>query len=130
MNHIEAQSLTTFEVTDDGARLHLNAEDAKGSAVSLSLPIECLSQMVMTLPRMAQAALRRQHRDDSLRIVYPASMWAIERGQGKAETFILTLSTLDGFEVSFALDSAALAGLKRSMSDAASAPKPLAAGLN
>ena len=68
--HIEAEALTTFEVTTDGERLTLNAEDSVGEAVSMSLPTACLTQMVLTLPRMAQMALRRRHRDDSLRIVY------------------------------------------------------------
>ena len=100
---IEAETLTTFEVTPDGRRIRLNAAAADGGPVSLSLPSECLNQLAMTLPRMASEALRRRYNDDSLRIVYPTGAWRIERGAGDGDSFILTLGTPDGFEVSFAI---------------------------
>lgn len=116
--HIDAEALTTFEMTSDGSRLQLNGEDAEGSAVSLSLPTECLTSMVMALPRMAQAALRRQHRDESLKIVYPAATWSIEHGQGPNGTYILTMATPDGFEVSFGLSRNDFAELESSLREA------------
>ena len=104
MKVIEAETLTTFEVAQDGGRVRFNCLDADGGAVCLSLPVDSMMQMVMTLPRVAQQALRRHHGDDSLRLVYPAGSWLIERDVAQPDTLIVTLSTADGFEVSFSFD--------------------------
>jgi hypothetical protein len=119
---IDAETLTTFEVSGDGQRLRLHATDGGGEAVSMSLPAECLTQMVMTLPRMALAALRTRHKDNSLRLVYPASDWVIERSDGSSETFIVTLVTPDGFEVSFGFPRRQLEALEKSIGDATATP--------
>lgn len=103
---IEAEALTTFEVTPDGARVRLNGRASDGAAVSFSLPIDCVSQMVMTLPRIAQEAIRRFHGDDSLKLVYPAGAWTVERSAQDPDTYIVSLGTPDGFAVSFALSPA------------------------
>src|ERR1700736_1709975 len=100
---IEAETLTTFELAPDGSRVRLNGAAADGCPVSLSLPSECLNQLAMTLPRMASEALQRQYNDNALRMVYPACTWRIEPGAGGGDSFILTLGTPDGFEVSFAI---------------------------
>ena len=100
---IEAETLTTFEVNPEGTRVRLNGAAADGRPVSFSLPSDCLNQLTMTLPRIASEALKRRHKDDSLRIVYPAGAWRIEQGCGDGDSFILTLATPDGFEVSFAI---------------------------
>jgi hypothetical protein len=114
---IEAEALTTFEVTPDGARIRLNARDSGGGDVSFSLPVDCVSQMVMTLPRIAQEAVRRLHGDDSLKIVYPAGTWNLERSAHDPETYIVSLGTPDGFAVSFALSPAKMSELSRSICD-------------
>lgn len=112
---IEAETLTTFEVTPDGARVRLNATAADGEKVSFSLPLDCVSQMVMTLPRIAEEAVRRFHGDESLRIVYPTGDWNIERSAGQADTYIVSLSTPDGFAVSFALSPAKMNAIGQSI---------------
>jgi hypothetical protein len=66
------------------------------------LPTECLKGLIMTLPDMMRRALRLQHADPSLRLVYPVASWEIELST-QLETFILTLRTPDNFHVSFAL---------------------------
>lgn len=104
---IEADALTTFEVAPDGSRVRIRAT-AAGAPASISLPAECLSQMMMTLPRIAVQALRRRFDNDKLKIVYPAATWNIERNGESDDTFIVTLTTPDGFEVSFALSRAKL----------------------
>ena len=110
---IEADRLTTFEVAPDGSRVRIRATDAAGGAASISLPAECLSQMMMTLPRIALEAVRRRHRNQALKVVYPAAKWDIEQSGECPDTFILTLTTPDGFEVSFALSGAKLDGLAK-----------------
>lgn len=119
MKVIEAETLTTFEVAQDGARVRFNCRDADGGAVCLSLPVDSMIQMVMTLPRIAQAALRRRHGDDSLRLVYPAGSWLIERDIAQPDTLIVTLSTSDGFEVSFGFDPPKLRAMEDTLREAA-----------
>jgi hypothetical protein len=101
-HHIEGHSLVSFDVAADGTRFRLNVADARGKAVSLSLPAECLNQLIVTLPRMSVRALRNRYCDDSLRVVYPAASIRIELASD-AKTFIVTLETADGFSVSFGL---------------------------
>ena len=114
---IEADALTTFEVSTDGARVKFNAKSEDGQPVSLTLPNECIGQMLMTLPRMALEALRRRHGDDRLRIVYPIGDWRIEASGDDRNTFIVTLSTPDGYEVSFALSPSKMKELEHSMKE-------------
>jgi hypothetical protein len=45
-------------------------EDVTGRSVSLYVPVECLNQILMTLPGMVQQAVQRRFRDPTLRIVY------------------------------------------------------------
>lgn len=119
MTAIEAEALTTFELAPDGGRVRFHATDAAGAPVSFSLPADCLRQLVMTLPAVAQEAMRRQYRDPSLRIVYPVGSHAIEQGDTIGATFIVTMSTPDGFEVSFGFDPAELRKVGRSIEAAA-----------
>ena len=62
---------------------------------------------MMTLPEMMRRALRLQHDDPSLRLVYPVAHWEIERST-QHETLIVTLGTSDGFHVSFAMTASDL----------------------
>ncbi len=94
--------LTTFEIAPDGSRFCMNVADESGHSLGLSLPAECLVQLIMTLPQMASQALKMRYRDDTLRIVYPLGAVDIEASHIK-EIAILTLATQDGFAVSFGL---------------------------
>ena len=66
------QKATTFDVASDGTSFRMNFICRDGGLVSLSLPTECLTELIMTLPRMMRQALRARHHDESLRLVYPA----------------------------------------------------------
>jgi hypothetical protein len=79
---IEAQDLTTFEIAADGNRFELHFAGADGKPASLSLPTESLKALVLTLPTILDRALKLQHRDNSLRLVYPLGTCAIERSAG------------------------------------------------
>jgi hypothetical protein len=61
--------------------------------------------MVMTLPRIALEALRRLHGDDRLHVVYPASTWQVHKAACEVEVVMVTMSTKDGFEVTFGFDA-------------------------
>lgn len=82
---IEAETLTTFEIADDGSRVRILAKTADGTPASVSLPADCLSQLMMTLPRIALQALHRRLHDATLRIVYPAATWTIERNTERGD---------------------------------------------
>ena len=110
MTIIRAKHLTTFSVAEDGSSVSLGVSDEDGHAGALMLPAACLKQLIMTLPEMTRQALRLQHDDPSLRLVYRAAGWEVERST-VPETFIVTLRTVDGFHVSFALTAADLSDM-------------------
>ena len=110
MTIIRAERLTTFSLAADGSSVSLGVADEEGCAGALMLPTACLKQLMMTLPDMMRRALRLQNHDPSLRLVYPAVGWEVERSTIPG-TFILTLRTVDGFHVSFALAAADLSDI-------------------
>ena len=110
MTIIRAKCLTTFSVAADGSSVSFGVADEDGRAGELMLPTACLKRLMMTLPEMTRQALRLQHDDPSLRLVYRAAGWEVERST-VPETFIVTLRTVDGFHVSFALTAAVLADM-------------------
>jgi hypothetical protein len=101
-SHIDARHLTGLELAKDGACFALQGVDGNGADWSLHLPSDCLQQLILTLPNLALKAMRAQHNDDTLRIVYPAHSCTVELASDQ-RTFILTLRTEDGFHVSFGL---------------------------
>ena len=102
---VDAVALTTFDVATDGSAARIGVRDASGRLASLTLPVDCLSALLMTLPQMVQTALQYRHDDSSLRLVYPLGAYRVETAGG-SDHFILTLATPDGFEVSFGLSAA------------------------
>jgi hypothetical protein len=102
MASLRASRLTTFSVTADGESASIGFADEAGEASSLMLPTSCLHAFIMTLPEMAQQALRRRSGDQHLRLVFPVGDWALER-VADSQRLILTFSTTDGFRVAFAL---------------------------
>ncbi|QRG06609.1 hypothetical protein EZH22_27410 [Xanthobacter dioxanivorans] len=99
---IIGQDLLSFDVAVDGSRFRMIFSRVDGTATALSLPAGCLQALVMTLPKMMTEVLRARHKDETLRLVYPAHMVRVEQASDPS-TLILTLATPDGFEVSFAL---------------------------
>ena len=117
---IEAAALTTFDVTPDGERVRIHVRDVADQPGTLSLPFETLAQLMMTMPQMARQAFRARFGDESLRIVYPIGDWKIE-SCAQPGKLILTLTTSDGFEISFALDGRECAALTDGLAQAPSA---------
>jgi hypothetical protein len=117
MTTIRAKSLTTFSVAPDGANIAIGVADEEGRAGELTLPTDCLRELMMTLPEMMRRALRLQHHDPSLRLVYCTAGWEVERST-VSETFIVTLRTQDGFHVSFALTAADLSDMAAAAGEA------------
>jgi hypothetical protein len=100
MSLIQAAALTTFEIAPDGTRFQMNVQGEDGKPASVSLPTQCINELMMTLPDVLRRALWNQFRDSSLRLVYQLGQTKIEKMAGK-EAVILTSTTPDGFEVSF-----------------------------
>ena len=107
---IDGKELTTFEIAPDGASFKLHFRDHHGDAASLALPTASLQSLILTLPAILDRALKLQHRDNSLRLVYPLGKSTIEHVAG-TNHYILTLATEDGFKVSFAVTEEILRGL-------------------
>jgi len=120
---IQGERLTTFEISPDGSRFCMHVADAGGSPHSLSLPAECLLPLIMTLPEIATRALKAKFSDDSLRIVYPLGAMKVEATHVDDIT-ILTLSTHDGFSVSFGFTADDLHRLESTARDARTGLRP------
>lgn len=107
---IVGKELIAYDIASDGSWFRMSFTCTAGERGSLSLPTECLQALIMTLPRMMMQALRARHGDESLRLVYPAEVVHIE-GSRDPNKFILSLTTPDGFAVSFSVTGQQLAAV-------------------
>jgi hypothetical protein len=107
---IVGKELIAYDIASDGNWFRMSFSCANGKHGSLRLPTECLMALIMTLPRMMTKALSAQYGDDRLRLVYPAEVVRIEASLDP-NIFILTLTTPDGFAVSFSLSGQQLDAL-------------------
>ncbi len=119
---IEGRQLVAFDVAPDGRRFRLNFTDAEGRPSTLTLPTECLNDLLMTLPRVAARALHARYRDSSLRVVFPAEEWRLEGSTD--HHLILTIGTSGGFEASFLLERDHLRDIAESLQDEAAGAVP------
>lgn len=99
---IDVKELTTYKISADGQSVALKLVDEAGVETSLSFKLGDLGNLVMTLPGLIEAALKRQYRDASFRFAYPVGSWSIEEATDPS-SLIVTLRTQDGFGVSFSL---------------------------
>jgi hypothetical protein len=107
---IEGLQLTTWAVMPGGGDVLLNLATADGGTCGLVLPFDALSSLLMTLPRMLQAALEARSSDASLCVAQPLGRWRVEEVQGRPG-LVLKLATPDGFEVAFAMDGGTTSSL-------------------
>jgi hypothetical protein len=99
-----ASSLVAYDVDPQGMYVRMRIYDESGTPATLVFPIQCLTQLMMTLPKMISTALQNRHGDNTLRLVHALDQFTIESGEvgGNGEhKLILTLGTSDGFSVSF-----------------------------
>ena len=99
---IEGEQLTTWVVLAGGTHVGMDITAADGRPRRIVLPFDVVASLLMTLPRVLQAALDARFPDGSLRFVQPLGTWRIEQAAG-TPGLILRLGTPDGFEVAFAL---------------------------
>ena len=106
---LASDALTTWSVSADGSRVRLGFSNGQGRPRCLDLPLEAISGLLMTLPRILQRALDARG-DGSSRVVQPLGAWRLEQAAGDGR-LILTLTTPDGFAVTFALAPGELAAM-------------------
>jgi len=107
---IDSVELTTCGVTADGATVELGFVDVAGAAVSVRLPFDQAEAVVMTLPSLLARALKRRTGNPEARYVFDLGEWLVE-GAKAGNCLIVTLTTPDGFEVSFGIPFAACRSL-------------------
>jgi hypothetical protein len=100
---IEGEQLTAWAVLAGGTHVRMDFTGNDGRPRRIVLPFDVVASLLMTLPRMMQAALDARFPDGSLRFVQRLGTWQIEQAAGNAD-LILKLGTPDGFEVAFALN--------------------------
>lgn len=103
MADIDVKALTTYSISEDGQTIVLNVEGEDGHAMSLRFKLGELGNLIVTLPSLIDAALKRQFRDGSFRFAYPVGSWSVEEASDPG-SLILTLRTKDGFGVSFSIE--------------------------
>jgi hypothetical protein len=111
---IVGKALTTCQVDPTGSSFRLGFEDIDGQPASVVLPVDCLRSLLMTLPDVIERALKARYRDDTLKVVYPMAGWSLQAAAG-SDRMILTMTTPDGFKVSFALSPEDAGGLATSL---------------
>lgn len=124
MADIAAARFACWEVSPDGAEIRMTVEDAAGARTGVVLPAEALNGLVLTLPAVIERSLRRQHRDPTLKLVYPLAGWSVEQAAGTAH-LIVTLESPDGFKVSFVASPEELDGIGDTARAGAPPPKAL-----
>jgi hypothetical protein len=100
---VHGEQLSAWAVLDGGTHIRMDFVGTDGKAGQLALPFDAVASLLMTLPRMLQAALDARFPDGTLRFVQKLGGWRIEQAAGNGD-LILKLGTPDGFEVAFALN--------------------------
>src|ERR1700722_10586093 len=99
---IDSQALTTCEVAANGHAISLGFVDTVGNPATIRLSLDQAGALLMTLPRLIDRALQTRFVDQSLRYTYPLASWIIEQSSDLTQG-IVTLRTVDGFDVCFAI---------------------------
>jgi hypothetical protein len=68
--NVEVRRLAGFETTNDGA-IKLFAEDVAGREMAISMKVETLTALLVTLPKMASEVIKRWQSDLRTRMTYP-----------------------------------------------------------
>jgi hypothetical protein len=107
---IRCSKLTTCGAVDGGETIKLEFLDQSGNPISLLVSFEDAESIAMTLPRLLTRAVKAQTGKDNSRYVFALGQWLLE-GVEDHQSLILTLTTVDGFEVSFRIPHATCGAL-------------------
>lgn len=114
-SELGVRALTTCAIATDGRHVRINFQDMHGSPASLTLPTHCARQLIMTLPQLISKALQKELSDKSARAVFPLGRWQLELATSSG--YIFTMTTQDGFAVSFAVSAGDLEDLTSRLRD-------------
>jgi hypothetical protein len=121
-NSIRAEALTSFDVSPDGNTVRFNMRNQHGAPSSVELPAACVSQLLLTLPRVIQQSLRNIHGDDAVRLVHVLDCFRLDPGEPDADgerRHVLTLRTSGGYEAAFAMTGPELGAIIQTVVDQA-----------
>lgn len=88
---IQGEKLTAWSVLPGGIEVSLDFDAIDGRAHRISLPVDALSGLMMTLPRMLQA-LDERFPGGSFRVVPALGQWRLEQPEN-VDGLILKLGT-------------------------------------
>jgi alkylation response protein AidB-like acyl-CoA dehydrogenase len=111
---IVGKQLTHVDIAPDGKSVRLNMMDASDTGAALELPLECVNQLILTLPHVVTRAMRARDQNSSTHLVFPLDKLRLQRIAGDPR-FMLTLKSTDGFEVSFAVEGSDIQYLKETV---------------
>jgi len=97
---IGVHTLSTYEVDTDGDTISVGLLDERNQTFTLQLSVDQVGVLAMTLPSLLEIALRRRLGDTTFRYSYAAGACAVEQASDP-NALIMTMSTTDGFGVSF-----------------------------
>jgi hypothetical protein len=97
---VDVNALLDYEVAADGSHVRLKLANDLGNQVNVTLPIECLKQLVLSLPVILEQTLRALHQNPALRLVHTVKLWTVERASDQ-KNLILSFRTPDHFSISF-----------------------------
>jgi hypothetical protein len=120
---VEIAQPTYAWVRPCGRVAELGFRDKAGALITLALPHQVLSMLLMTLPQLIETSLRQRTGDASMRHVYPVGSWHVEAAANGA-ALLLGLTTPDGFAVSFRLPCEDAQRLGEVLCDCAPPPAP------
>jgi len=99
---IDTQLLTCCEIAPGGDTISLGFVDSKGEPRTISLSLNQVGALAMTLPSLIGKALQTRYGDQSLRYAYPLESWVVEQSTDPSQAMV-TLRTTDGFAVCFSV---------------------------
>lgn len=105
-NLIHVNAFDSVDIAPDGKAVRFNGRNERGEEGTLELPAPLVNQLMMTLPRVIEQALRNSHDDQTVRLVHPLEYFRIELGEPDDKgvpRYILSLRTDGEFEVSFTM---------------------------
>ena len=110
---LQITNLTTCDIADVGNSIQLHMQDVAGEPVTLRLPCELASSLILTLPRLMNHCLQLLS-GGAARLAFPMHSWNLEAATLTGE-LILTLQTPDGFSAAFVVSKDDAKGLGESL---------------
>ena len=103
-------------VSPDGDKITIALPGEAGAQQSITLTFREASALAMTLPRLLKMAMHLKFADATLRNVYHVGDYSVECASDNKH-LLLTLSSGNGFDIVFGLDTEMVPALARDLED-------------